>query len=299
VWDLFVALVIVLAIGPAARTLAWAAATYSAAAAAVFLVANPLGGNISRFGQFFAGPLLACALSGRRRVIVLLLAIPLVAWQWVPAIDAIATGRGEPSTESSYYEDVITFLTAPARLSGRVEIPTTYLQWESVYAALSVPLARGGERQLDIGLNPMFYDDAGFDATDYEAWLSDNAVEYIALPDTRLDDSSLTEGALLLGGLPYLTPVYRDPHWSVWRFDGFTGLVTGPARLLDLGTDHVTIEVDQPGDVTLRVRYSSHWDIDGNGCIQSDNGWTHLINLEPGVVHLTQSLGSSRKCPKQ
>ena len=298
-WDLAVALVIMVAIGPAVRTVALAAAAYSAAAAAVFLVANPLGGNISRFGQFFAGPLLACALSGRRRIVVLLLAVPLLAWQWVPVIDTIASGSDDQSAQASYYKDVLTFLTGPARLGGRVEIPSTYSQWESVRAALVVPLARGGERQLDIGFNPMFYDNAGFDAARYQAWLQDNGVEYVALPDARLDDSSLVERALLLGGLPYLTPAYRDAHWTVWRFDGFAGLVTGPARVIELATDGVTLSVDQPGDVTLRVRYSPHWTIDGTGCIESENGWTRLSGLEQGVVHLTQSLGSGRSCPRQ
>ena len=64
------------------------------------------------------------------------LAIPLLIWQWYPAVDGIAFARTDPSTRAAYYTPVAgvsrTRRTGPI---GRVEIPSTYRHWEAAYAA--------------------------------------------------------------------------------------------------------------------------------------------------------------------
>jgi len=157
-------------------------------------------------------------------------------------------------------------------------------------------LARGWERQLDIAYNPIFYK-APLTAATYRMWLHANGVEYVALPDARLDDSSLAERALIMSGLPYLHQVWRDAHWRVWKVDGFAGLVDGPATLRSMSPDRVTLAVTGSNDLVLRVRATRHWSVAPGGCAAATaDGWTRLHGLPTGTVTLTQSL-SGTPCP--
>ena len=87
--------------------LRWGAAVYGVVLIGTYLVASPLGGNVSRLNQYAAGPLLVCALWDRRRGLVFLLAIPLVFWQWFPTFDTIAFARSDPSTHRAYYQPLL------------------------------------------------------------------------------------------------------------------------------------------------------------------------------------------------
>ena len=255
-----------------------------------------LGGNVSRLGQYLAGPLLACALLPRRRLVLAVLAIPLLVWQWFPAVDGIAFARTDPSTRAGYYQPLLSYLRSQSSTIGRVEIPSTYRHWEAAYAAPHVPLARGWERQLDIAYNPIFYSEP-LTPSSYRTWLHTNGVKFVALPDARLDDSSLGERMLISSGLPYLHEVWHDAHWRVWRVDGFDGLVDGPATLQSMTPDRMTLSVSGTGDLVLRVRATSHWSVRPGGCAAStDDGWTRLRNLPLGTVTLTQSLAGT-PCP--
>ena len=97
---------------PAAR---WGAALLRAVAIGSYVVPTALGGNVSRLGQYVAGPLLACALLPRRRLLLAALAIPLLIWQWFPAVDGIAFAHTDPSTRASYYTPLLTYLGTPGR----------------------------------------------------------------------------------------------------------------------------------------------------------------------------------------
>jgi len=251
-------------------------------------------------GQYVAGPLLACALLARHRLTLLALAIPLLVWQWVPAIDGIAFAHTDPSTHAAYYTPLLTYLgeqagtgagaRAAATSIGRVEIPSTYRHWEAAYAAPHMLLARGWERQLDIAYNPLFYK-APLTVGTYRMWLHANGVKYVALPDVRLDDSSLGERALIERGLPYLQEVWHGAHWRVWRVAGFGGLVDGPATLASMTPDRLTLHVTGTDDLVVRVRATSHWSVKPDGCASAtDDGWTVLRGLPRGTVTLTQSL---------
>ncbi len=271
------------------RALRWGAGLYAGVAIGSFLVPTALGGNVSRLGQYVAGPLLACALLPRRRAVFALFAVPLFVWQWYPAVDGIAFARTDPSTRAAYYLPLQRYITAQPGLIGRVEIPSTFRHWEAAYAAPHMLLARGWERQLDIAYNPIFYS-GPLTAQSYRTWLQENGVEYVALPDAKLDDSSLAERTLLLRGAPYLHEVWQGTHWRVWRVDGFHGLVDGPATVEQLTPDRIVLDVYGPGDVTVRVRTSSHWHVSGGGCATaSPDGWTTLRDVPAGRVEMHQA----------
>ncbi len=297
VWDLSLCGVLAIALWEH-RVVRYGAGLFALAAIGSYVLPTAIGGNVSRLGQYIAGPLLACALLPRRRVLLGLLAVPLLIWQWFPAVDGIAYAHTDPSTRAAYYEPVVAYLAAQPGPIGRVEIPSTYRHWEAAYAAPHLVLARGWERQLDIGYNPIFYSDPLTPAS-YANWLHTNGVAFVALPDAQLDDSSNGERALLLQRLPYLHEVWRDAHWTVWRVAGFAGLVEGHATLVRLSPDRVTLDVTQPGDLTLRLRATRHWTVHGSAtscATATDDGWTVLRNLPVGTVTLTQSLAGT-PCP--
>jgi hypothetical protein len=274
--------------------LRWGAALYAVVLIGTFLFATPLGGNVSRLNQYAAGPLLACALWERRRALVAVLAIPLVFWQWFPAFDTIAVAHGDPSTYRAYYQPLLNYLSTQPHSFGRLEIPATYRHWESAYVAPQLPLARGWERQLDYAYDAQFYDGT-LTSGSYRTWLSQNGVQYVALPDARLDSSSVTEARLITRGQPYLQPIWRSAHWQVWRFTDYHGLVDGPARLADLAADSFTLRVTGTGAVTVHIHDSPHWAVEGRGCTTaSADGWIELHNLEIGKVRVSQALSGTR-----
>jgi hypothetical protein len=292
IWNLALCAVVAAALWryPAAR---WGAALFATVAVGSYVVPTAVGGNVSRLGQYVAGPLIACALLPRRRLLLAALAIPLLIWQWFPAVDGIAFARTDPSTRASYYTPLLGYLHDTGGPIGRVEIPSTYRHWEAAYAAPKVLLARGWERQLDIAYNPIFYSEP-LTAASYHAWLQANGVKFVALPDAQLDDSSLGERHLIDGGLPYLTEVWHNAHWRVWSVAGFNGLVDGPAVLQNMSPDRVTLDVSGPGNLILRVRATSHWSVSPSGCAAStSDGWTVLRDLPATTVTLTQSLAGT------
>jgi hypothetical protein len=256
------------------RALRLGGALYALAALVTVIVPNPLGANITRLGMYTAAPIVVGTLWPVRRRVAAVLVGPLLAWQWMPAADGIFTAGLDPSSDPTYYDALLAELD---RLPpARTEIPFTKHHWETSYVAAHAALARGWERQLDIGMNPLFYEDA-LPAATYQQWLDDNAVGYVALPDADLDDSALLEAELLRTGMRGLERVWSDQHWQLWRVTTAKPVVEGPARLIELDADAFTLQVHEPGDVLVRIHYSPHWDVDGPGCaVPTVDGWTRI-----------------------
>lgn len=270
------------------RVLRAAARLYLLATAASFVLPSAVGGNVGRLGECIAIPIAACMLWPIRRWLLLTLAAPMALWQWAPAWGAMSNENShDPSTHQTYYEPLVTFLTAHDTPMGRVEVVPTRYHWEAADVAPTVPLARGWERQLDTADNPLFYAKAPLDPVSYETWLIDNGVRYVALPDAPLDYAGAAEGALVAAGVPDLTPVWQNEHWRVFSVTGSSGIVDGPARLVSLDGGHATLDAS-PGDVLLRVRFSPRWTVvAGAACVQATpDGWTSVTVREPGPVEL-------------
>ena len=300
-WELFWDLGVCVAIWLAARAyplIGWGAISYAVVVVAAYLIPSSLGENVSRLGQFTAGPLLACLLwTHRRKLILLALAVPILVWQWTPAAEAISGASSDPSTSASYYDPLVTFLSGVPGVAGRVEIPFTYRHWETFFIAVHVPLARGWERQVDIAANPIIYGGV-LNAATYRSWLDDNGVEFLALADAELDDSSKAEAALITTGLPYLQEVWSGAHWRVWKVADYRGLVVGPASLVVLKPDRFTLNVTGTTPVTVKVRASGHWSVGGGGCArESPSGWTVIQGAPLGAVEVSQALLGT-PCPK-
>jgi hypothetical protein len=213
--------------------------------------------------------------------------IPLVFLQWTPAFASFTSNPHDPSIHRSYFTPMLAFLAGQQGPAGRVEVVPTSLHWEAAYAAASVPLARGWERQLDTANNPIFYNSGALNAESYRAWLFDNGVRFVALPDVPLDYAALAEGRLLQSGVPGLRLAWRDAHWQVFEVVGAPGIVDGPARLVKMDGGQVLLNVRAPGRIAVKVRYDSRWTIaESRGCLQRAGEWTSVDAAQTGPLRL-------------
>jgi hypothetical protein len=263
---------------------------WALAATVFFLVPSTMGGNITRPATLLAGPMAAVLLARRPRLL-LIVAVPLIGWSIGPVQGALAT-QGDPSASPSYYTGLLNYLDRDGPVPvGRVEVPFTQAHWEARYVAPRVPMARGWLRQADSKYNALFYNGTLTAAT-YHQWLLSHGVRYIALPDVPLDSSARAEAALLRSGLPYLTPVWHNAEWQVWVVADSPGLVSGPAKLTELGVSSVAVDFAEPGVATVLVHYTGYWTItQGAACVfRAAGGWTGILTAQPGPVRLEAHL---------
>lgn len=273
----------------------------------LFLVDTPVGGNATRLGALFAGPLLALPLAGRRNVALVLAAVPLLYWQWQAPVRDVADALGDPSVHRSYYAPLLAELerlTAdPAPAEVRVEIPPTHDRWEATYVAPSFPLARGWLRQDESDDLDLFTGDR-LTASAYRAWLDGRGVSYVALPDVHLDYLADDEAALIRSGLPYLDRVWSSSDWRLYAVAGSPGLVSGPpARVAAVEPDTFTLAASRPGSYLVRFHWTRYWTVTrGDACVQPAGDWTRIEAREPGMIEvgvrfsLGRLLGSGGRC---
>jgi hypothetical protein len=284
------------------RTLIVGAALYGAMAVAAYAISTPLGGNISRLGAAFAAPLVICLAASRPhrvpRALVALMLAGLAYWQVIPSVRDLSHTHMGPSRYSSYYRPLLDFLEDHDEPPGRVEVMFTNTYWETADVAIHFPIARGWERQLDVGRNSLFYaDDSRLNARTYRHWLGVNAVRYVAVPDAPLDYSSKQEERLVNGGLPYLKPVWSSEHWRVYEVTSPHPFVIpyGDARIEAISTssDQVRLMVRRAGSALLRVRWTPYWIANG-ACVQGRDGWTELSARRPGPLRLRIDFSPAR-----
>jgi len=280
------------------RVLSIGTLLYAAALLGAFLIPTAVGGNADRLGALFAGPLAACVLMPRRPRLLLLLAPLLLYWQVKAPITDNASAASDPAVHASYYKPLLAELRmlgvgygSPPTRPARVEIVPTRNHWEARWVAPHVMLARGWERQLDQDRNALFYDESRTPLTPmrYRAWLSEEAISYVALSDGPLDYSGKAEAKLLRGGrLSYLREIWRSTHWRLFAVLGATRLAQAPAVLTSAGTDSFTLSEPRPGSTIVRIRFTPYWAVlGGNGCVRkAPGGWTEVQARAAGSLHV-------------
>ena len=292
------ALVALVVLPPAERTLRIAVVLYALGATAAIAVPTAMGGNAVRLGALFGGPVLACVLLDRWRRPVVPIAVVLAAlgvWQWSAAARDVYKSVTDPVAKASYFDPIREYLRLLPD-QRRVEIPFTLGHWEGAEVASEAPLARGWLRQLDTGRHALFYKD-GLNQLTYASWLSENAVRYVALPDAKPDRSSYRERALIERGLPYLKPRARFDHWRIFEVTLPTPIVL-PQRdanivLEQLGSDELLLRVRKPGDALVRVRWTPYWLAKG-GCVERDGDWTKVTARKEGFLRLVTRFSPER-----
>jgi hypothetical protein len=201
------------------RVMRVGAALYALVLIGSFAIQTPVGGNAGRLGPELAAPLLVGVLWHRRRGTLCLLAPLLLYWQLNTPLGDLYLVAGDPSVQTSYYTPLLSELQRVRHGDPTiVEVPLTAPHWEAADLAGHdrISLARGWERQLDTRYASLFYR-PNLSPSAYRAWLHENRVLYVALPDARLDYAGQAEGALVARGLPYLREVWRSTHWRLYR----------------------------------------------------------------------------------
>lgn len=282
-----------LAVPPRLRVVRIGIVLYALSAVVLFVVPNPMGANAIRLATVVGAPLAVAALWGGRRWIAVIVAIGLLWWHWSPAVDAMFRAGDDPSASADYYAPMVSALIG-AGAGERVEIPFTRHHWETVYVADRAPLARGWERQLDLRYNAVLYSPT-LDADQYHAWLLDNAVRFVALPDAPIDGSSAAEAAILAHPPTWLRPVWHDAHWQLWEVVDAQPIVDGPARLVRSDDDGFAVEVPAPGSYVVRIHHSPRFSVaDGAACVAAtEDGWTRVDARRAGLVEVSVALRSA------
>jgi hypothetical protein len=309
---------------------------YGAACVACVAVHSPVGANVERYGVLLAGPLLLCVLPAARRegraepagagarelgtgpflasyrrgrgqrvvsgrlrsagTVAVLCGIAV--WTvWGPVRETAAV-VGNASTSASYYVPVERFVAgveAPPGQPVRVEVPFTRGHWEAAWLAGKVSLARGWEKQLDERYDGVLLA-KGLTAARYRAWLKEEAIGYVALPDAPLDPSSAAEGRLIEAGLPYLREVERTRHWRIYEVLGATPLAQGPGALSGMGHDWFALRARTAGSFVVRVRYTRYWTVtQGAACVgRAPGGWTAVTARRAGAVRVAARFSLGR-----
>jgi hypothetical protein len=103
-WPALITIAFVLAALPSEeRELRIGCGLYALATIAAYVISSPMGGNVSRLGGLFGGPLLACLIWRRRPLILAALALPLLYWQWNAPVRDWIRAHGDPSIHAAYY----------------------------------------------------------------------------------------------------------------------------------------------------------------------------------------------------
>jgi len=301
------ALFVTRALGQEERQLRRVLLVYFLAATVLWLAPNPLGGNAVRLGALFGGPVLAAVVLAHRPRLAafptLVLALALAGglyWQLTASVSQIARSVGDPSTSASYFAPVAGWLRAHGGAAARIEVPPTANHWESAYLAPEFELARGWLRQLDTTRDDVFYDNEGhIGDRAYRAWLHNNAIRYVALPDAPLDYSSVAERRLILSDPPYLEPRWSDAHWRVYEVRNPAPLMqplgSGVASVRHVGRSSFALDVTRPGDFLVRVSFTPYWSIErGSGCLLRHGDWTVARAGSPGVFRVSADFSLGR-----
>lgn len=270
------------------RTLRIGVALYAALVLVAFVFDTPLGGNAVRLGATFAGPLIALALFGRRPMVLALVALPLVWWQWTATVRDVAAAEGDPATEFAYFEPLIDELSTLPGV-GRIDIPPTRNRWESAYVAGRIPLARGWLRQLESEDTELFTG-GNLEPATYAQWLYRHGVSHVAVPDAELDYLAVDEVRLIEeDDLPFLREVWSDEHWRLFEVRATDGseapsrdaLASGGAFVQRGDQNGFNVRVPGPGEYLLNMRYSPYFAVEqGNACLEDAGDASTRLTVE-------------------
>ncbi|MFE6619428.1 MFS transporter [Streptomyces sp. NPDC057740] len=322
------------------KTIRLVSAVYGLSVVLVWVVSSQIGSNITRLAMLFGGTALVAALPftvprSRKWYTGVLALLTFAGWIGYKTVDDII----HAAPEAAWARDLaplVNELQEVGAEKGRVEVVPARSHREASALAPYFNLARGWTRQADMERNQLFYDGT-LNSANYYEWLKRWAVHFVVLPKDEPDPSAAQrERELVQRGLPYLRQVWGDANWQLFE-------VTRPAPLAEPNAvveraeqGEMTMRVNKPGRVLIRIPYSP-WlglvDADGkkldppqeteasknradglpksyanvNGCLmetkedaQGDR-WTTLVAPRAGEYRLAAPYNFSRgtPCPEE
>ncbi|MFE9450747.1 MFS transporter [Streptomyces sp. NPDC006739] len=242
------------------KTLRLTAAVYSLGVVLVWLVSSQIGSNISRLPMLFAGVTLVAALPftvprSRKWYLTVLGCLGLVGWIGFKSVDDIIHTTPAASWAREL-APLVNELQHVGAEKGRVEVVPARSHREASALAPYVNLARGWNRQADMERNPLFYDDT-LNSANYHEWLQRWSVHFVVLPKGEPDgDGGQRERALVQRGMPYLTQIWGDANWQLFKVTDPTPLAEPNAVVDRAEQGEMTLEVSKAGRILIRIPYS-------------------------------------------
>jgi hypothetical protein len=200
----------------------------------------------------------------------------------------------QPISSEHYYDTLAAELDrTPALADYRIEVVSDGTH-TAAYALLGhAMLARGYETQEDNARNAVLMS-SRLDAVSYKVWLDNNAVGFVAIARTTL--SVNPENALVRQHRPsYLSLVWSDPRWLLYRVQYPTPVVAAPATVIHADQASMDINVPRAGSYAIRVHWSAFLELSNKlsgkrtatATISDDGfGFTRLTATAPGKYTL-------------
>ncbi|MFI0999978.1 MFS transporter [Streptomyces galbus] len=242
------------------KTVRITAAVYGLAVLGVWIVSSQIGSNITRLAMLFAGVVLVCALPfavprSRKWYVIVVAIAGFVTWIGFKSVDDVV--RTTPAASwARELAPLVNQLQGVGAEKGRVEVVPARSHREASALAPYVNLARGWNRQADMERNPLFYDDT-LNSANYHEWLQRWAVHFVVVPKDEPDgDGGERERELVQRGLPYLTQIWGDANWQLFRVTDPAPLAEPHAVVQRAEQGEWTIDVQRAGRVLIRIPYS-------------------------------------------
>lgn len=274
------------------------AGVYLAGIVLTWLIPSPVGSNVERLALMFGGMLLLSAVAraqGRLRIAVLSLAFIVTAsWQVVKPVDDLI--HTEPADEAAAHASgLVAELKDLGAEKGRIEVVPLRSHWESAGMSRHFTLARGWNRQVDAERHELFYEKGALTPDSYRDWLDKWAVQYVVLPEQENDWAAQEEAALVESGLPYLTEIWQDEHWRLYRVLRATPLVDRPASVHKLDAGELVVDMPSSGSVLVRVHWSPWLRVTGgDACLAQEGEFVRLRADAPGRYTIAARYGLRR-----
>lgn len=283
------------------RVTRYGAVVYAVGVLLTFLVASPVGTNVERLLGLLALPVLGAAAldTFRARAWVrtgALAAVLVLSGLWLVdrTLDDLRAAAPVPAW-ASRTAGVVAALDRLGAGRTRVEVVPARSHREAALLAPHVNMARGWNRQLDVERNRLFYE-GELTPDRYRAWIDHRAVGLVVLHHGEPDGPAEAEAALLRGGLPWLDRVWEDDGWTVYRVRDATPLAPPPATVTGSGDADLTLRMERPGSVTVRLAHSPWLRVHGpaGACLRQDGEWTRLTVRRAGTYRLDSAYGLAR-----
>lgn len=257
----------------------------------IWLVPNGMGSNLARM-PYICIPVAAIATATVSRRAAIMVVTPAIVICSVFSAEDLSVAV-KPAAAADYYDTLAARLDRMPRLADyRLKIVQNRDFHTADFVLLNhAALATGWETQQMRALNPVLESETELNPTSYLLWLHNNAVGYVAF-DHRSPDDDGPEYRLVAAGLDYLTPIWRDKTWVLYRVQDPTPIVPAPAELVQATQRALTIKIPCACTVPIRVRYSSFLTVTDVktgrvGVTANDlTGWTTVTTPTPGTYRL-------------
>jgi hypothetical protein len=262
---------------------------WGAASVAMFLVATPVGENLTRLRSLIFPLMLLTAFVAKfqPRWLAALAVSAALVYNIAPYVAPVLERTDLRPAHRAFWAPAVDFLRDRSGPNYRVEVVPTFDHWEAYWLPRAgIPLARGWYRQIDIARNELFYEKP-LAAAAYRDWLRRMGVRFVVLPETRLGQKGEErEAALLRSGASGLTRVFGDANVSIYELPRPAPILTGPGTPQITRLDHSRIEgtLTEPGTYSLKIRYTRYWRVRaGSICVERvAGGMTRLRATRPG-----------------